>query len=46
MCILKAQKRLGVSMETAFYAANYFDRFISLNKCQVQYICLHGYYLL
>nr|GLL31638.1 cyclin-D4-2-like [Ipomoea trifida] len=32
----KAQKRLSVSMKTVFYAANYLDRFISLNKCQVK----------
>nr|GLL31640.1 cyclin-D4-2-like [Ipomoea trifida] len=33
-CVRMAQKRLSVPMETVFYAANYLDRFISLNKCQ------------
>ncbi|XP_031102116.1 putative cyclin-D7-1 isoform X2 [Ipomoea triloba] len=33
--IIQVQKSLSVSMETVFYAANYLDRFISLNKCQV-----------
>nr|GMD45045.1 putative cyclin-D7-1 [Ipomoea batatas] len=32
--IIQVQKSLSVSMETVFYAANYLDRFISLNKCQ------------
>ncbi|XP_019186502.1 PREDICTED: cyclin-D4-2-like [Ipomoea nil] len=33
--IIQAQKRLNnVSLESVFYAANYLDRFISLDKCQ------------
>nr|GMD46542.1 putative cyclin-D7-1 [Ipomoea batatas] len=34
--IIQVQKSLSVSMETVFYAANYLDRFISLNKCQME----------
>ncbi|CAL5351321.1 unnamed protein product [Camellia sinensis] len=32
--LLKSQRRLNLSCQTVFNAANYFDRFLSMNQCK------------
>lgn len=42
---------MNLSLETVFYAANYFDRFVSMNHCNVRslmmpLICLFSHFSL